>query len=108
MNGVQHIVFLDGMLAGVCEDEYEIWDIADNVNNGIKTPLTDDSFADRVFWHTIDVNRYTVHSQTITDKITGKTILCYNPMSAKEGCKMLNDNELERERTEAKLRALAL
>lgn len=108
MNGELFLVFLDGNYVGACEQDFEIWDTAENSNNGVGEPLTDDNFADRVFYNRINVNRYVVDGQTIIDKFTGGTVFCYNPISAQLGCMRLNENELERERAEAKLRALAL
>lgn len=110
-NGTVCVVYLDGFLAGICEDEDYVWDIAQDCVNGTPYPLTDDNFPDRVWHETINVNRWKVcdnANKCAEDKYTGKSILCYSTTEAKNAVEMLNQIDLERERAEAKLRAMAL
>ena len=107
--GEVYSVFLDGNFIGIAEDEYECIEIAENANNGVGKPLYDDDLADRVWWHTINVNRYFYDYHKYTnDKLSDDSILCYSNDDYKEAVKKLNKIQLETERAEAKLRALAL
>ena len=107
-NDTVYIVYLDGFLAGICEDEDCVWDIAQDCTNGTAHPLNDDNFCDRVWYDTINTNRYFRNGQSICDKLSNDSILCYNYLVARDGAKQLNKLQLEKERAEAKLRAMAL
>lgn len=105
------IVVLDGFPIGICEDESHIWDMAYNHTCGTSKPLLDDD-VDRVWYEKINVNRWVVCkncSTAIEDKYTGKSFSHpHGWLSTKEICCMLNEVDIERERAEAKLRAMAL
>lgn len=111
-NHIIYVVFVDGELVGLCEDEDYIWDIAQNVVNGTSRPLTDDNFYDRVHYSTIRVNRWEVNKTSplhITDRYAcERDIFCYDYVEAKNQEKYLNKLNLERERLEAKIRAMTL
>lgn len=104
-----YLVSVDGLFAGICEDEYEIADVASDFVNGVREPLYDDDIPDRLFWDTINVNRY-IHTSKYNcyDKIENKYIMCYNQEETKKCMNELNKVNLEKERAEAKLRALKL
>ena len=100
-------IFLDGEFLGICNDEYEGWEIAQNHLNGIDNLLDDD--VDRVQIHKIDVNRWYIYDQhNCSDKLSDNNILCYNGHSTENCCKTLNNYALQQERIEAKQRALTL
>lgn len=104
-----YLVYLDGNFVGITDDEMECWEIAQNHVNGYDTLLDDD--VDRVWWETIDVNRWKQCNNAILcaeDKYTGETIVCNSIMEVKKVVPYLNQLDLQRERAEAKLRALAL
>jgi hypothetical protein len=103
-----YIVYLDGSFAGICEDELECWEVAQDVNNGVGKPLTDDDFPDRVWYDTININRYYKDGKNVCDKISNDSFLCASDIDAIDGVKKCNELNLERERLEAKLRAMAL
>ena len=103
-----YIVFLDGNFAGITEEEDLIWEVAQDYTNGTPHPLTDDNFCDRVFWNKIETGRYYRDGQSICDKFSNKTIFCGNYIEAIEGATQMNELQLEKERAEAKLRAMAL
>lgn len=110
-NGTVCIVYLDGMLAGICEDEDYVWDIAQDCVNGTPYPLTDDNFPDRVWYEVINVNRWKIcdnANKCAEDKYTDESILCSSTTEAQSAVAILNHADLERERAEAKLRALTL
>ena len=110
-NNTIYIVYLDGLLAGICEDEDCVWDIAQNCVNGTPYPLTDDNFPDRVWYEIINVNRWKICDKAVKcveDKYTGKSILCSTTTEAENAVDILNHVDLEREREEAKLRAMVL
>ena len=111
MKGEMYAVFLDGNYVGLAEDEFECADIAENANNGVGMPLCDDDWADRVWWEKINVNRWVQCEQAlkcVEDKYTGKSILCSSITEVQEALNILNEADLERERAEAKIRALLL
>ena len=64
-NNKVYVIFVDEKFVGICENENEIWDVAQNEVNGTNYPLTDDNFADRVFWNTIKPNRFYKHSKNV-------------------------------------------
>ena len=106
---IVYSIFLDGNFIGICEDEDCVWEIAQNETNGTPYPLTDDNFCDRVQYYQIDVNRYVCnHNQYTTDKLSDDSFLCRNIEECKKAVKQLNALQLEKERAEAKLRAMAL
>ena len=107
--GDVYIVCVDGLFAGVCEDEYEIGDVASDFVNGIREPLYDDDMPDRLFWDTINVNRYVYFDQhNCYDKVTDNYIMCYNKEETENCVDKMNELNLEKERAEAKNRALQL
>lgn len=110
-NGDVFIVILDGFPIGICEDEDYVWEIASEHTNGTSKPLLDDD-VDRVWHEKINVNRWVVCencSTTIKDKYTGKSFSHpYGLLRTEEICCILNEVDRERERAEAKLRAMAL
>ena len=101
-----YAVFLDGNFVGICENEDECWEVAQNTLNGIDVLLDDD--VDRVWWNTIGVNRFYQDGKNICDKFSNNSILCYDYVEAKSGLIKLNKLNLKKERAEAKLRAMAL
>ena len=111
-NHTIYVIYIDGIYAGICEDESYIWDTAQNVINNVSEPLTDDNFCDRVSYCTINVNRWEVNNKSplhINDKYeTEKDIFCYDYAEAQAQAKYLNKLDIERERAEAKLRAMVL
>lgn len=108
MNKTIYTVFLDGNFIGTTTEEDYIWDLASNCVNGSSKPLTDDDFCDRVWWNKIETGRYYRDGQTICDKLSDDRIFCGNYMEAKNGVEQMNNLQLEKERLEAKLRAMAL
>ena len=104
-----YVVYVDGMFAGIAENEYEAVDVADNFVNGCRKPLTDDDMPDRLYWDIINVNRFFRDGVlTVSDKLSNDRILCYDDMECKDAVKQLNRLNLEREKAEAKVRALQL
>lgn len=112
-----YIVFLDGIFCGVAEEEYECWNVASNcINNSL---LDDD--VDRVSYHKINYERFSYEKEGncirdnydmtyVMDKYEPKWY-CGKPnnfYTIKELCKKINAIDLERERAEAKLRAMEL
>ena len=110
-NGDVFIVILDGFPIGICEDEDYVWKIAYDHTCDTSKPLLDDD-VDRVWYEKINVNRWIVCENCFTaveDKYTGKSFSHpYGLPKTTEICKELNEIDLERERAEAKLRAMAL
>ena len=102
------LVILDGEYIGATNNEYEIWEIAQDCTNGTPYPLNDDNFCDRVWYDTININRYFTDRKNICDKLSNDSILCSNYMIARDGAEQLNKLQLEKERAEAKCRALLL
>jgi len=104
-----YLVCVDGLFAGITEDEYEIADVASDFVNGVREPLYDDDMPDRLFWHTININRYIyTNEHNCYDKIEDKYIMCYNDEETKKCMDELNKLNFEKERVEAKVRALLL
>lgn len=106
------IVYLDGDFVGICEDEDCIWEVAQNHTNGTSYPLTDDNYPDRVWTNKIHINRWRIYPNTVTaieDKYTGKSFSHpYGLPVTQNIVNQLNDVDLEREKAEAKVRALLL
>lgn len=103
-----YAVFLDGIFIGTTDDELECWKIAEEETYGTPNVLHHDD-VDRVWWHKIDVNRffYDYHYYT-NDKLSDESILCYSKDKCVDAVNTLNKLNLEHERREAKLRAMAL
>ena len=83
--------------------------IAQDYLNGHDTLLDDD--VDRVYGYKIDVNRWQRcdHSLLcIEDKYTGKSIICSGTTEVRKTISLLNKMDLEREKAEAKIRAMTL
>ena len=111
MIGQLYMAYLDGNFVGIAEDEYECIDIAENANNGVGKPLYDDDWADRVWWEKINVNRWIQCEQAlkcVEDKYTGESILCSSTTEVQKTLNILNNVDLEREKAEARVRALLL
>ena len=111
MKGEMYAVFLDGDYVGLAEDEFECADVAENANNSVGMPLCDDDWEDRVWWEKINVNRWVQCEQAlkcVEDKYTGESILCSSITEVQEALNILNKADLEREKAEAKVRALLL
>lgn len=102
------VVYLDENFVEITEEEDYIWDLVQDHVNGTPYPLTDDNFCDRVFWHKIETGRYYIDGQTIRDKLSDKNIFCGTQTDAEYGVKQMNELQLEKERAEAKLRAMTL
>lgn len=104
-----YMVYVDGLFAGIAEDESYIGDVANDFVNGVRQPLYDDDYADRVFWDTINVNRYVFdYKYYPIDKLSDKSFLCRTQDDCREAIKQLNELNLQKERAEAKIRALQL
>ena len=109
MNGVWFVVFVDGLFAGIAEREDYCADVADNFVNGVRKPLMDDDYPDRVWYHKIDVNRWYQYDQyNCSDKLSDDNIMCKNDTETEKCVKILNKLSLELEREQARLRALQL
>lgn len=105
------VIYVDDTYAGICDSEFDIWDTAQNFVNGCSISLTDDNFCDRVSYYIINVNRWKVdnkYKRCIEDKYSKNNILCHNDFEAEIQEQHLNSIDIERERAEAKLRAMAL
>ena len=110
INGELYMVYLDGNFVGVAEDEYEASDVAENASHGSR-PLYDDEMPDRIWYEKVNVNRWIQCEKApkcIEDKYTGKSILCADTTEVEKALIMLNQADLEREKAEAKVRALLL
>lgn len=104
-----YAVFVDGMFAGITEDEDEIWDIAQDEVNGFKKPLTDDDICDRVYYNTIRVNRWYVYNEhNCSDRMSNDNIMCYDYHETINCVEKMNALTIEKERAEAKIRAMTL
>ena len=110
MIGEIYIPFLDGFQVGVAEDEDEAYEIAEKSTNGGR-PLYDDEMPDRVWCEHINLNRWIQCEKApkcVEDKYTGKSILCSSISEVQQALCMLNKADLEREKAEARVRALLL
>lgn len=103
-------VYLDGNFIGLTDREDCVWEVAQNYLNGYETLYDDD--CDRIWSEKINVNRWFVSEKApmnVCDKYNiENSILCRNKFDAEETSDMLNKIEREKERTEARLRALLL
>lgn len=108
MNGKMYIVWVDGFFAGATEDEDYVWDIVADTINGVSAPLIDDDIPDRVEINKIDVNRYEADYHNVCDKLSDFSFLCRGLTECEKALEHMNKLQLETERAEAKLRALAL
>ena len=102
-----YIVYVDGIFAGICENEDEICDVAQDSVNGIST-LLDDDYPDRVSYDKINVNRFYRSRQTVCDKLSDDRTLCYDYIDCEDAVMQMNQLQIEKERAEAKLRAMTL
>lgn len=97
---IYSIISKDGKCVGTIEhdNENELCDIIkkENVKNN---PIS---------IHTIDVNRYYEKGLVIIDKLSNEIVMCYDEYEAQRGKRNLNNLNIEKERAEAKLRALKL
>ena len=100
-------VYLDGIFIGVVEEEDYAWNLAENHTNGTSTPLYDDD-VDRVWTEEINVNRFVRDYMSIVDRFTNQSILCGSYTVANDGVEIYNKLQLEKERAEAKIRAMTL
>ena len=111
MNGEFYIAILDGEPVGIAKDEDEAIEIAINTNNGVGKPIYDDDMPDRIWLEHINVNRWVQCEKApkcVEDKYTGNSILCSSTTEVHQALDMLNRADLERERAEAKVRALLM
>lgn len=109
MNGELYVAFLDGKYVGIADNEYEAFDIAEEETHGGR-PLYDDEIADRFLCCKINVNRWVQCEKApkcIEDKYSGKSIMCAST-SVQNELDILNKEDLNRERAEARVRALFL
>ena len=103
-----YTVFLDGDFIGITDDEMECWEIAEQHTYGTPNILHHDD-VDKVWWNTIDINRFNGSSYCIYDKLQEiDNFLCYNRYEAEKCCKEMNKLNLQKERLEAKERAMTL
>lgn len=100
-------VYLDGNLIGVVEEEDYAWNFAEDHTNGTPMQLYDDD-VDRVWTEEINVNRFVRDYMSIVDRITNRSILCATYPIADFGVEYFNKLQLEKERAEAKIRAMTL
>lgn len=104
-----YIIYVDGIFIGVAEKEDYAWDVVNDAINGFSKPLYDDDIPDRVEIVKINVNRwYIYNAHNCSDKLSDNNIMCYSCTATKECMNILNELNLEKERLEAKLRAMAL
>ena len=72
-------VFLDGNFVGICENEDECWEVAQNHINGIDVLLDDD--VDRVEWNEININKWYYHSEHNCSSISTNENVIINVVS---------------------------
>ena len=108
-NKTIYSVYLDGFFVGLTNNEDECWEIAEEDTYGTKDILHHDE-VDRVWWHKINVNRFENDSTyIIKDKQQEfNNKICCNRYEAEKLCEKMNKINLEKEKLEAKLRALNL
>lgn len=71
--------------------------------------VIDDKYKKVITIHKIDIDRYKkINSKYVIDTITNEKIMCYGEISATKGCDKLNRLNMERERKNAKVRAINL
>ena len=102
-----YMVYLDGIFIGIVEEEDYAWNFAEDYSNGTPAQLHLDDI-DRVYTRKIDVNRFQRDYKSIVDRITNRSVLCADYMIAEFGVEHFNKLQLEKERAEAKLRAMTL
>lgn len=100
-------VYLDGDFIGVVEEKDFAWNYAENHTNGTPMQLHHDD-VDRVWTQEINVNRFVRDYMSIADRFTNQSILCGSYTTANDGVEMYNKLQLEKERAEAKIRAMTL
>ena len=100
-------VYLDGDFIGVVEEEDFAWNFAEDHTNGTPMQLYDDD-VDRVWTEEINVNRFIRDYASIVDRFTNQSTLCASHTIADDGVKRYNKLQLEKERAEAKIRAMTL
>ena len=103
-------VYVDGLFVGMVEEEDYVWDLAQTNINGFSKLLIDDDIADRVEYYKIDINRFYNDGRFVYDKLK-PPIDCnvaYDGINAEEIAEKLNEINLEKERVEARMRAMAL
>jgi len=104
-----YLVYVDGNFEGITDDEYLICDIVADATNGVTNPVLDDDYPDRVFYDTININRYVSYgTYGIKDKVLNSHIMCYNKEEKENALKQLNALNFEKERAKARLRAMTL
>ena len=104
-----YLVYVDGNFEGITDDEYLICDIVADATNGVTNPVLDDDYPNRVFYDTININRYvSCGTYNIKDKVLNSYLMCYNKEEKEKAIKQLNALNFEKERAKAKLRAIAL
>lgn len=102
------VVYLDGNFVGICEDEDLAVDMAQDHINGFDV-LLDDDMPDRLCCHKIGINRWYLYDQyNCSDKLSEDSIFCHNYDATKKCVRKMNALTLEKERAEAKLRAMTL
>lgn len=100
-------VYLDGYLIGIVEEEDYAWNFAEDYSNGTPIQLHHDD-VDRVSTQKINVNRFVRDFMSIVDRFTNKSTLCAGYTIANDGVERYNELQLEKERAEAKIRAMTL
>ena len=108
MNGEMYIIWVDGNFVGVTEEEDYCWDIVGDAVNGVTKPILDDDIPDRVEINKINVNRYVTERNNICDKLSNFSVLCGSSSQVEDTLNHMNNTQLEKERAEAKIRAMAL
>lgn len=106
MISIVYSVFLDGNFIGTCTDEDEVYTVAQDHVNGYDTILDDDM--DRVTYTKIDVNQFYRYGKNVCDKFENTSFLCASINDVEDSLKKLNAMAIQKERAEAKIRALAL
>lgn len=106
MIGIIYSVFLDGNFIGTCTDEDEVYEVAQDHVHGHDILLDDD--LDRVTYNKIDVNQFYRYGKNVCDKYGDTSFLCASTTDVEDSLYKLNSIAIEKERAEAKLRALTL
>ena len=112
-NDTIYMVYVDDSFVGIAEQEDYIWDVAQDSVNGTSKPLYDDDMGDRIFYEEININEWKVdnkQSNIIKNRYNDKlSFSCgYKSPFSQEIVDKLNTTNLEKERFEAKKRAMAL
>lgn len=106
MIGSMYSVFLDGNFVGTCASEYEVYDTAQDHVNGHDILFDDDM--DRVTYSKIDVNQFYRYGNNVCDKLSDDSWLCASSNDVEDSLNKLNSLAIEKERLEAKIRAITL